>query len=356
MKPKIRDVYLDFYRGIAAISVVLIHTVYWSGEGYLSESILRTLVLLVDVPLFVFLSGWSAYYTADIKKTYDNLLKIWLQYIIFMVIINIVCHVILYPGTFSVQRLLYQIAFIGETPYLPVIAGSLWFMPMWIPVSLVGSILGVFLLKKLQYVYIIRIVTFLLIGIVWFSITNQSSYFLFSRDFCFYLVFFLLGHLLANRHFKGTIRQYFSACTAIILLWYLVSRMFQIPATDLQGAKFPPHLMYFVASLLSIVTVVYFRGKIDFIVKHCSAIRFIGRNALSFYFSQGIGSSIIYYVYPLCLPYGSYFTLAICLIINLVITLVCGMRLIWVERGIFRAIGWIRQIFFRWRGEPANRI
>ena len=248
MKPKIRDVYLDFYRGIAAISVVLIHTVYWSGEGYLSESILRTLVLLVDVPLFVFLSGWSAYYTADIKKTFDNLLKIWLQYIIFMVIINIVCHIILYPGTFSVQRLLYQIAFIGETPYLPVIAGSLWFMPMWIPVSLVGSILGVFLLKKLQYVYIIRIVTFLLIGIVWFSITNQSSYFLFSRDFCFYLVFFLLGHLLANRHFKGTIWQYFSACTAIILLWYLVSRMFQIPATDLQGAKFPPHLMYFVAS------------------------------------------------------------------------------------------------------------
>lgn len=78
MKPKIRDVYLDFYRGIAAISVVLIHTVYWSGEGYLSESILRTLVLLVDVPLFVFLSGWSAYYTADIKKTFDNLLKIWL--------------------------------------------------------------------------------------------------------------------------------------------------------------------------------------------------------------------------------------------------------------------------------------
>ena len=61
MKPKIRDVYLDFYRGIAAISVVLIHTVYWSGEGYLSESILRTLVLLVDVPLFVFLAGWSAY-------------------------------------------------------------------------------------------------------------------------------------------------------------------------------------------------------------------------------------------------------------------------------------------------------
>ena len=75
-----RDICLDFYRGIAAISVVLIHTVYWSGGQYLGESILYTLVLMVDVPLFVFLSGWSAFYTSNVEKTFLHLLKIWSQY------------------------------------------------------------------------------------------------------------------------------------------------------------------------------------------------------------------------------------------------------------------------------------
>lgn len=160
MKSKTRDIYLDFYRGIATISVVFIHTVYWSGQNYLSDSvgILYTLALLIDVPLFVFLSGWSAFYTDNINKTFNNLFKVWMQYIIFIIITDVVCHVILHPGTLSVQDLLYQIVFAGDTPYLTVIAGSLWFMPMWIPVALAGSIFTV-LLKRFseksdEYIYI----------------------------------------------------------------------------------------------------------------------------------------------------------------------------------------------------------
>lgn len=342
MKSKARDIYLDFYRGIATISVVFIHTVYWSGENYLTDNmgILYTLVLLVDVPLFVFLSGWSAFYTDNIKRTFDNLLKIWMQYIVFIIITDIVCHVILHPGTFSVQDLLYQMVFAGNTPYVPAVAGSLWFMPMWIPVTLVGSILTVLLRRSAeksdQYIYIyIRIITFLLVGVAWFSVTNQSTYFGLSRNFCFYISFFLLGYLLADCRFKGRLWQYLALCAAIIILWFLVSRAFQIPAKGLQNAKFPPHLMYFVASLLSVVTAVYFRGKIDAIVQYCSAIRFVGKNALPFYFSQGIGSSIIYYVYPHFLPYGPSVTLAICFAVNLVITLVCGTGLILIYKGVF---------------------
>ncbi len=354
MKSKTRDIYLDFYRGIATISVVFIHTVYWSGQNYLSDSvgILYTLALLIDVPLFIFLSGWSAFYTDNINKTFNNLFKVWMQYIIFIIIADIVCHVILHPGTLSVQDLLYQIVFAGSTPYLPVIAGSLWFMPMWIPVALAGSIFTVllkrFCKKSDEYIYIyIRIITFLLIGVVWFSITNQSTYFMFSRNFCFYMVFFLLGYLLANHHFMYKLWQYLGVCAAIILLWFLVSRTFHIPAKDLQSAKFPPHLMYFVASLLSIVTVIYFRKKIDFIVKRCSLISYIGKNALPFYFSQGIGSSIIYYIYPYFLPYGPYVTLAVCFAANLVITLVCGVGLTQIYRGLFRAVGYIKSCLVR---------
>lgn len=348
MKSNERDMYLDFYRGIATISVVLIHTVFWSGQKYLTGSmgILHTLVLLIDVPLFVFLSGWSAYYTSDIKRTFDNLLKIWIQCIIFIIIIDIVCHIILHPGTLSFQEMLYQIFFVGKTPYLPVIASSLWFMRMWIPVSLIGSILTVFFKRtsgKNAKKYIIRIIIFLLIGVVWFSATNQSTYFMLCRQFCFYMPLFLLGYLLADYHFKGKLWQYLGACTVVILLWFLVSRTFQMPAKDLQSAKFPPHLMYFVASLLSVITTTYFRGKADFIVKRCYAVRLLGKNALPFYFSQGIGSSIIFYIYPHFLSYGPCVTLAVCFAANLVITLTCGMGLSQIYRGIFGIVSCSRK-------------
>lgn len=158
MKGK-RDPYLDFYRGLATISIIFIHTVYWSGESYLfDKNILRAVALLVDVPLFVFLSGWGAFYTDNVKRTFDNLLKIWVQCIIFIALIDIVCHVILHPGSLSIPEFLAQIVFAGKTPYLPVIASSLWFLRMWIPVALLGSILTVivrrFLEKSDRYIYI----------------------------------------------------------------------------------------------------------------------------------------------------------------------------------------------------------
>lgn len=349
--------YLDFYRGIATISVVFIHTVYWSGGNYLTDSlgILYTLALLIDVPLFVFLSGWSAYYTSDIKRTFDNLIKIWMQYIIFIFIISVICNMVLHPGTFSSLEFLYQIVFVGDTPHLPVIAGSLWFMPMWIPVVLIGSVLTVllkrFFANSAQYICVyIRIITFLLVGVAWFSITNQSSYFMLGRNFCFFMVFFLLGYLLANHHFKGRLWQYLGICAVIVLLWFLTSRAFHMPAKDLQTAKFPPNLMYFVASLLSVVTVVYFRGKIDHIVNRCSAIRFIGKSALPFYFSQGIGSSLIYYIYPHFLSHGPYLTLVVCFSANLTITLVCGLVLIQVYRGVFWVAGSMKRYWVENKG------
>ena len=64
-----RDKYLDFYRGIAAASIIFIHTVFWSGENYIPDY-LRTLALLLDVPFFVFLSGWSVYYSSNIIKNF----------------------------------------------------------------------------------------------------------------------------------------------------------------------------------------------------------------------------------------------------------------------------------------------
>lgn len=46
-----RDYYLDFLRGIAALNIIIIHTAFWSGEGYV-PTIIKNLTLLLDVPFF----------------------------------------------------------------------------------------------------------------------------------------------------------------------------------------------------------------------------------------------------------------------------------------------------------------
>lgn len=48
-----RDNWLDFIKGIAAINIILIHTTFWSGGGYVPQ-IVQSLSLVLDVPFFSF--------------------------------------------------------------------------------------------------------------------------------------------------------------------------------------------------------------------------------------------------------------------------------------------------------------
>lgn len=355
MKTKERDTCLDFYRGIAAISIVLIHTVYWSGGGYLGESILYTLVLMVDVPLFVFLSGWSAFYTSCVEKTFLNLLKIWFQYAIFILMLDIICNVIWHSETFSAPNFLAQLVFAGSTAELPVVSASMWFMPVWIPIVLVGSSVTVFLKsypKGVQNKWYFYTITFLLIGVFQCSITNKETWFLMSRNFCFYMIFYLLGYVAADYHPHWRLRRYLGICAVLLLSWFIVSQSFQIPAKGLQETKFPPHLMYLVASLFSIVTTIYLRDKIHQLMERCSIVCFVGRNALAFYFTQGIGASLIYYVYPHIISRGPYVTLAACFMVNLAITGILGLLLIQIYWLVFHAL--LRKLVSMWKRLSVN--
>lgn len=76
---KERDEKLDFYRGLAILNIVCIHTCFFSGQSYLPD-ILRTLCLLYDVPILVFLAGRSAQYRSDFAATFWGLIKIWIEW------------------------------------------------------------------------------------------------------------------------------------------------------------------------------------------------------------------------------------------------------------------------------------
>ncbi len=59
MKTKLkRDYTIDFFRGFVALWIVFIHTVCKSGASYVSSKVLNY-ALIIDGPLFIFISGMS---------------------------------------------------------------------------------------------------------------------------------------------------------------------------------------------------------------------------------------------------------------------------------------------------------
>ena len=73
---KKRDTYLDFMKGVAAINIIMIHTVFWSGESYVPE-IVKSMALVLDVPFFFFCSGVGFTYVRSFKKTMLSLATVY---------------------------------------------------------------------------------------------------------------------------------------------------------------------------------------------------------------------------------------------------------------------------------------
>lgn len=80
---KKRDTYLDFMKGVAAINIIMIHTVFWSGESYVPE-IVKSMALVLDVPFFFFCSGVGFTYVRSFKKTMLSLLNLYKKYLFFL--------------------------------------------------------------------------------------------------------------------------------------------------------------------------------------------------------------------------------------------------------------------------------
>ena len=97
-----RNDYIDFLRGLAAISIVAIHTAFWSGESY-TPTWFKSMTLLVDVPFFFYLSGWSTSYKQfDFIKTGKGLLNIWKKWLFFVTLVALFCYLSSY-SPFSFQ-------------------------------------------------------------------------------------------------------------------------------------------------------------------------------------------------------------------------------------------------------------
>lgn len=291
-----RNDYIDFLRGLAAICIVAIHTAFWSGGSY-TPAWFQNMTLLVDVPFFFYLSGWGASYNKfSFIKAVNGLINIWKKWIFFVTLVALFCYFssycpIKFEGVKDIVDLVNNYIFAVSIKGFCVIAGSVWFMPWYLSVFLLNTLIVIFLDKtenplNCHNFYLV----FLVISFVWTCYHSTFSQ-MPVRYFLFYSFFWMLG---VNRFGKQTSFYGFLFFIFICIVGFLGSSYLQgLSIAELQKAKFPPSLKYGFASMFVILVAKYFEGKM---LHNNNFITHIGSIAIFYYFAQGIGSSLSYYV------------------------------------------------------------
>ena len=292
---KKRNEYIDVLKGIAALNIIIIHTTFWAGQSYIPEWF-QNMTLFIDVPFFFYLSGWGmSYTTCNYVRTCKSIVRIWFKWIFFISILTCFCHFskllpVSFQGIENIRELINNYMFNARIPSFPVVGGSIWFMQYYIVVVLLNSFLiTIFETKLNSEILKKQYVVFLVGAFLWISY-GRYSFGLDLTYYIFYSFFWMLGLL----RWGGILNnQKFFASIVIIIFGYVFTSYLQnIPLYDLQTAKFPPTLKYGLASMFVII----FSKKLEFgIKKNNKFISHIGRNAIYYYFAQGIGSSINYF-------------------------------------------------------------
>lgn len=316
-----RDYYVDNVRGLVTISIIFIHTVFWSGYGYVPQY-LRNASLFIDVPIFFLLTGMTAWKTEKFNAA-KQIYKLIIYFTIFTSLANII------TGNFKIEYVVSTILLKNAiVPSLPVVDGSYWFVPVYCACIILFSILKD-LSYLLKWAFLLASALYYLVGYFGEEHGNLSFMGVDLDRVLFLTSCILIGFMFYK--YKNCKFLLVGAIASLVSLSIII--YFNHNAIDLQKYKFPVGLPYVLASLFSIMIVLY-----GFNFKRKTMLSFIGENSIFFYMSQGIGASIIYYIIPLINFHPAY-KLALAFCSNLIISLVIGYLMIKfteISKAIFR--------------------
>jgi hypothetical protein len=308
-----RDLYIDFAKGLATLSIIFIHTAFWSGQFYIPAEV-RVFSLVFDVALFYALSGITS--GAHIEKTLYRLLKLQITYMIFVTFLFFLDYFFKVFGLtfFSLEWLQsfystfgskYSTTSISTMPqwqnlgnwYLhqytnadtfPVVMGSFWYLKVYYILTVLGVLILRFFPKHINWFIGLCIGLTLLFNIFpEYYPTGQVGY------VAFYMAVFLIGNRMRGKKIPTKFIPVLYAAVAAVLtwmFWYYGNEIFY----KINKNKFPPQIPYIIWAQFSLVTlfVLYNRLKIT----KENIITYIGKNAIFFYFAQGISSSLVYFL------------------------------------------------------------
>lgn len=297
MKQATRNNNIDFLRGLATISIIIIHTAWWSGEGYLPKWF-SNLTLLVDVPVFMFLAGLSFNYVNSIIKNIKGIIGQWKKWLYFLVIFIIVLLVV-FKSHITLNEVISWTAYTFDDPKeLPIVAGSIWFMKMYIAVSVLCSIIicsvNYYLKKDSNKILTKVIIPFILMLFLYVSAQKGTMNYL--RYITFYSFIYLLGYVSYENRINSS-KKIISLEIVNIIILLITFYLLNININSIQNIKFPPSVPYLIFSMLSVMLTWYLKDRLKITDKN--KINYIGKNAIFYYFAQGISSSLLFIIIAL---------------------------------------------------------
>lgn len=356
-----RDLYIDFAKGLATLSIIFIHTAFWSGQFYITAET-RVFSLVFDVALFYALSGVTS--GANIEKTLYRLLKLQITYMIFVTLLFFLDYFFKVFGLtfFSMEWLQsfystfgskYATTSISIEPqwqnlgnwYLhqytnadtfPVVMGSFWYLKVYFILTVFGVLILRFFPKHINWFIGLCITLTLIFNFFpWLYPTGQVGY------VAFYLAVFLIANRMKGKKIPGKIVPILYATVAALLLW-----MFWYYGNDIfykiNKNKFPPKIPYIIWTLFSLVTLFVFYNRLK-ITKE-NFITFIGKNAIFFYFAQGISSSLVYFLVVPLVEKMPWWTLMILIyLINVILATVIAKALKKTDHLGWRILEFLRR-------------
>lgn len=323
-KDNLRDRYIDIARGVCIISLVHLHTAFWSGNFL--PTWWQSVTLLLDVPAFFFIAGM----TFAVTQRESILSSIFRFSTIYGLIVFI------YDLIFSHFNFTNTIDALLLTPpnlkLLPVVLGSYWFVNNYI----VTLIFGTLIIKKMKPLTCFFIIGFLsYYALCFFSGqgTNDHAVLGVSTNcLFFYTSLFLLGYIIREKIIDTKYKNFIALIIFItgILLYFIAYLKFGNTVLNLQTNKLIVKLPYIAASLPSIALIILFYQKTckNFLLEH------IGKNAIFYYVGQSVAITI---VYELVIWHTElwYYKFLLFFFLNMVVTIIVAelIRLLYTNIG-----------------------
>jgi fucose 4-O-acetylase-like acetyltransferase len=355
-----RDLYIDFAKGLATLSIIFIHTAFWSGQFYIIPEI-RVFSLVFDVALFYALSGITS--GSNIEKTFYRLLKLQITYMLFVTLLFFLDYFFKVFGLafFSLEWMQHFYSTFGSkyaaidisvqpqwqnlgnwylhqytnADTFPVVMGSFWYLKVYFILSVFGVLILKFFPKHINwFIGICIALTFIFNIFPEYYPSGQVGY------VAFYMTVFLIAHQMKGKKIPTKLIPVLYGVVALALIL-----MFSYYGNDvfykINKNKFPPTTIYIIWTLFSLTTlfVLYNRLKIS----KESFITHIGKNAIFFYFAQGISSSLVYFlVVPLKENMPWWILMILIYIVNVILAFIIAAGL-----KKFDSFGWKTLKFLR---------
>lgn len=308
-----RDLYIDFAKGFATISIIFIHTAFWSGQFYLPTEV-RVFSLVFDVALFYALSGITS--GNNIEKTFYRLLKLQITYMIFVTFLFFLDYFFKVFGLnffgidwlrdfYSTFGSKYVPRNISDVPqwnvlgnwYLheysncdtfPVVMGSFWYLKVYFILTVFGVLILKFFPKHINWFIAICVALTLIFNIFpQYYPSGQAGY------VAFYLAVFLIANKMKGKKIPTKMIPALYGLVAVALVWMFWNYGSEI-FYKMNKQKFPPKMPYIIWASFSLVTLFVFYNRLK--INKQNFFTNVGQNAIFFYFAQGMSSSLIYFL------------------------------------------------------------